>query len=195
MNLKRILIMASLFVISIFGSKSTAQDISKAELLDSTNIYKYKVLDIDKQEIELAEYDGKVLLIVNVASKCGNTPQYEGLEKIYRKYKPRGFEILAFPCNDFGQQEPGSNEEIQNFCTLNYDVTFQLFDKITVKGESKAPLYQMLTNNPVTGKSDIRWNFEKFLIDRSGNVVRNFGSKTKPENDKIISAIDSLLNN
>jgi len=196
MNLKKIFILvASLFGITILGGKSTAQNISKENLLESANIYKYKVIDIDKEEIDLSIYQDKVLLIVNVASKCGFTYQYEGLENIYRKYKSEGFEILAFPCNDFGKQEPGTNVEIKNFCSLNYNVTFQLFDKISVKVESKAPLYQMLTDNPVTGKSEIRWNFEKFLFDRNGNIVSRYGSRMKPENEKITSVIDSLLTN
>ncbi len=194
MNIKIIItIMAALFGITFSGNKSTAQDISKEELSEKANVYKYKVLNIDKEEVALSDYKGKVLLIVNVASKCGFTPQYKGLEKIYRKYKPQGFEILAFPCNDFKNQEPGTNEEIKNFCSVNYDVTFPLFDKISVKGENKAPLYKMLTDNPVTGKSEVRWNFEKFLIDKNGNVVKRFRSPTKPDSTKITSAIEELL--
>ena len=171
--------MTAIFGITLFGSKSQAQNISAEELLEKANVYKYKVMDIDKKEVDFSYYNGKVKLIVNVASKCGFTSQYEGLEKIYRKYKSQGFEILAFPCNDFKSQEPGTNEEIKNFCSVNYDVTFQLFDKISVKDDSKAPLYKMLTNNPVTGKSEIRWNFEKFLIDKNGNVVKSKAKKDK----------------
>ena len=193
MNIIRILIMATIFGITLFGSRSRAQDMSPEELSAKANVYKYTVLNIDKEEVPLSDYNGKVLLIVNVASKCGFTPQYKGLEKIYRKYKPQGFEILAFPCNDFKNQEPGTNEEIKNFCSVNYDVTFPLFDKISVKGENKAPLYKMLTDNPVTGKSEVRWNFEKFLIDKNGNVVKRFRSPTKPDSVKITSAIEELL--
>lgn len=194
MNIKKILtITATLFGITFLGNKSTAQDISHEELSEKANVYKFKVLNIDKEEVALSDYKGKVLLIVNVASKCGFTPQYKGLEKIYRKYKPQGFEILAFPCNDFKKQEPGTNEEIKNFCSVNYDVTFPLFDKISVKGENKTPLYKMLTDNPVTGKSEVRWNFEKFLIDKNGNVVKRFRSPTKPDSIKITSAIEELL--
>ncbi|MCF6270288.1 MAG: glutathione peroxidase [Melioribacteraceae bacterium] len=145
------------------------------------------------EDVDLKSYEGKVLLIVNVASKCGFTSQYEGLEKIYNKYKSEGFEILAFPCNDFGKQEPGTNEDIQNFCSTNFGITFQLFDKISVKGENKAELYKMLTDNPVTGKSKILWNFEKFLINKNGNVVKHFRSRTKPEGEKLTSVIEELI--
>ncbi len=185
--------MASIFGISLFGNNVKAQNIQDDELLRSANVYKYSVKNINNVDVDLKSYEGKVLLIVNVASKCGFTKQYEGLEKIYKKYNSQGFEILAFPCNDFGKQEPGTNEEIQNFCSLNFNITFQLFDKISVKGESKSELYKMLTNNPVTGKSKVLWNFEKFLIDRKGNVVNHFRSKTKPESEKLTSLIEKLL--
>jgi glutathione peroxidase len=158
---------------------------------DSINIYDIKVRTVDGQEKSLSEYKGKVLLIVNVASKCGYTPQYEGLEKIYEKYKDRGFEILAFPCNDFGGQEPGSNEEIQSFCKTNYNVTFTLFDKIKVLGGEKSDLYSRLINFEPAG--DISWNFEKFLIDKNGYVAARFKTKVKPESEEIISAIESKL--
>lgn len=192
-NSIRIITMASLFGLSIFGSSMKAQNLSDDEILAQANIYKYSVKDISNNDVNLKNYEGKVLLIVNVASKCGFTPQYEGLEKIYKKYHSDGFEILAFPCNDFGKQEPGTNEEIQNFCSTNFDVTFQLFDKIHVKGENKAELYKMLTDNPITGKSSILWNFEKFLIDRNGNVVKHFRSRTKPESEKITTVVENLL--
>lgn len=187
--------MVTLMGISLFGSKNNAHNLTEEQLLDSANVYKFSVMDIDKKEVDLSDYKGKVLLIVNVASKCGFTSQYEGLEKIYRKYDSQGFEILAFPCNDFKSQEPGSNEEIKNFCSINYDVTFQLFDKISVKDDNKAPLYKMLTDNPVTGKSKIRWNFEKFLIDRKGNIIDRFRSQSKPDDEKISSAIEAELKN
>lgn len=192
-KIERVLIMITIFGISLFSSKTVAQDISNEELMQKANIYQYEVKDIHKEDVNLKSYEGKVLLIVNVASKCGFTSQYEGLEKIYKKYNSKGFEILAFPCNDFGAQEPGTNEEIQNFCSLNFNTTFQLFDKISVKGDDKAELYKMLTDNPVTGKSKILWNFEKFIIDKNGNVVKHFRSKTKPESEKLTSIIEELL--
>lgn len=157
------------------------------------SILNYSVKDNGGSIVNLADYKGKVLLIVNVASKCGYTKQYKGLEQIYRKYKDSGFEILAFPCNDFGGQEPGTNEEIADFCSSNYDVTFKLFDKIKVKGNEKEPLYSMLTNNEVTGTDDIGWNFEKFLIAKDGNVVKKFKSKVDPLSDELTSLIESEL--
>ena len=151
------------------------------------------VKDMNGKAIKLSDYNGKVLLIVNVASKCGYTPQYEGLEKIYKKYKDKGFEILAFPCNDFGHQEPGTNDEIKQFCKSKYDVTFKLFDKIKVLGDDKCSLYARLTDNSVTEKSDIGWNFEKFLIDRKGKIIARFKSKVTPESKELISAIEKEL--
>jgi glutathione peroxidase len=143
--------------------------------------------------VKLSDYKGKVLLIVNVASKCGFTSQYEGLQKIYEQYKDQEFAVLGFPCNDFGGQELGTNEEIKNFCSLNYNVTFPMFDKIQVKGDEKTPLFKLLTNNPVTGKSSIKWNFEKFIIDKEGNVVERFRSTAKPGSKKITSLIEKEL--
>lgn len=159
----------------------------------SSNIFDYTVKDINKKEVKLSDYKGKVLLIVNVASKCGFTKQYTGLQEIYEKYKDQGFEVLGFPCNDFGGQEPGSNEEIAEFCSLNFNVTFPMFDKVKVLGDEKEPLFEALTNNTVTGKSNIKWNFEKFIIDKEGNVVDRFRSITKPESKKITSLIEKEL--
>jgi glutathione peroxidase len=160
---------------------------------DSANIGEITVTDINLNEVKLSDYNGKVLLIVNVASKCGFTSQYAGLQKIYEQYKDQGFEVLGFPCNDFGGQEPGTNEEIKNFCSLNYDVTFPMFDKVHVKGDDKAPLFDLLTNNSVTGKSSINWNFEKFIIDKEGNVIDRFKTPTKPNSKKITSLIEKEL--
>ena len=190
--MKRIIFMAALFGLSLFANKNIAQNKNKVNLKDA-NIYNYTVKNIDKKDVKLSDYKGKVLLIVNVASKCGFTPQYKGLEKIYLKYKSKGFEILAFPCNDFGKQEPGTNEEIKKFCSANYNVTFPLFNKIKVKGNDKEQLYKILTENSVTGKSGIKWNFEKFLIDRNGNVTKRFRSLAKPDGKKITSAIEVEL--
>lgn len=159
----------------------------------SNNILDLTVKDINGKEVKLSNYKGKVLLIVNVASKCGYTPQYEGLEKIYKQYKNKGFEILAFPCNDFGAQEPGTNEEIKEFCSTKYDVTFQLFDKIKVIGKEKSKLYERLINSKNVEQGDIKWNFEKFLIDKNGEIVARFRSKVKPESEEIINAIEKEL--
>ena len=157
------------------------------------NINDITVLDMNNKEVNLSDYNGKVLLIVNVASQCGSTPQYKGLEEIYKKYNPEGFEILAFPCNDFGGQEPGTNEQIQNFCSSKFGVTFRLFDKVKVLGDDKSPLYERIINNSVTEKGDVKWNFEKFLISKDGKIVNRFRTKVEPTSDEVISAIESEL--
>lgn len=185
---------AYVFVIALFLllSKTDALNESKGNTMDK-NIKLITVKDIDGKSVNLSDYKGKVLLIVNVASYCGYTKQYAGLEQIYKEYKDKGFEILAFPCNQFGAQEPGTNEEIKNFCSSKFDVTFKLFDKIDVNGKDKSPLYSILTNNEVTGKSDINWNFEKFLIDKDGNVVARYPSKVDPKSKELTSAIEKEL--
>jgi len=179
-----------LFFIIIFMNQIYAGGENKMK----NSIYDITVKDINGKEVKLSDYKGKVLLIVNVASKCGFTPQYEGLQKIYEKYKDKGFEILAFPCNDFGGQEPGSNEEIKEFCSTNYNVTFKLFDKIKVLGNERAPLYDRLINSDNVEKGDVKWNFEKFLIDKSGTIKARFRSKVKPESEEITKEIEKLLN-
>lgn len=159
----------------------------------NNNVKDIIVKDMFGKEVKLSDYKGKVLLIVNVASKCGYTTQYAGLEAIYKKYKEKGFEILAFPCNDFGGQEPGTNEEIKEFCSTKYDVTFKLFDKVKVLGDDRVALYARLINNDVTEKGDVKWNFEKFLIDKEGNIISRFRSKVKPESEEITKAIEMEL--
>ncbi len=155
----------------------------------------FTVKDIDGKPVKLARYAGDVIMVINVASKCGNTPQYEGLEKIYEKYKAKGFTILAFPANDFGKQEPGDEKTIKEFCEATYKVKFPLFSKIAVKGEEKAPLYKFLTSKETNEKfaGEIDWNFAKFLIDRNGEVVGRFKAGVKPESDAVISAIEKEL--
>lgn len=144
-------------------------------------------------QADLSPYAGKVLLIVNVASKCGFTPQYEGLEALHRNYSDRGFAMLGFPCNQFGGQEPGSADEIASFCSLTYDVTFPVFGKIDVNGPDAAPLYRWLKKQApgLFGTEGIKWNFTKFLIDRAGNVVERYAPQTKPED--IAGDIEKLL--
>lgn len=159
----------------------------------SKNIYDIKVRTMEGEEKNLSDYKGKVLMIVNVASHCGYTSQYEGLEKIYQQYKDKGFEVLAFPCNDFGGQEPGTNDEIRTFCESKFNVTFPLFDKIKVLGGDKSPLYARLTENS-DPSGDIGWNFEKFIIDKNGNIVSRFMSKSKPDSEEVTKAIEALLN-
>jgi len=162
--------------------------------LAASRFYEFSLPAIDGKAAPLAAYKGKVVLVVNVASKCGYTPQYTGLEALYRKYKDKGFVILGFPANNFGLQEPGTNEEIAQFCKLKYDVSFPMYAKVSVKGEDKTPLYQWLTidaNPAVAG--DVKWNFTKFLVDKNGNVVTRFESKVTPEDPQVTAAIEKLL--
>lgn len=145
-------------------------------------IYDFEVEKADGNSVSLKEFKGKVLLIVNTASKCGFTPQFEGLEKLYEKYKDKGLVILGFPCNQFANQDPGTDEEISSFCSLNYGVTFPIFKKIDVNGENAHPLYKYLKNEKKGALgSKIKWNFTKFLVDRDGKVVKRFGSNKKPK--------------
>jgi glutathione peroxidase-family protein len=164
-------------------------------LLFMTHIYSFEVKDIDGVTRSLSEFAGKVLLIVNVASKCGHTPQYKSLQALYSKYKARGFEILGFPSNDFGHQEPGTDAEIKDFCTLTYNVTFPMFSKISVKGKDIHPLYEFLTSKETNPKfsGKIDWNFNKFLIDRKGNVVARFETKNDPMGDRVPRTVEATL--
>jgi glutathione peroxidase len=150
---------------------------------------------LDGRPGRLSDYKGQVVLAVNVASRCGFTPQYAGLEALQEKYSPRGFTVLGFPCNQFFGQEPGSADEIQEFCSVNYGVTFPLFAKLDVKGANQHPLYSILTESPDdSGKAgNVSWNFEKFLVGRDGRVVRRFRSKVTPEDPRLVEAIESLL--
>ncbi|MFC2094444.1 glutathione peroxidase [Bacteroidota bacterium] len=194
MKLENTKIILITFVLSLqLGgfSITVSQNIGSDDLKD--NINDITVMDMENNSIQLSDYNGKVLLIVNVASECGYTPQYKGLEEIYRKYNTLGFEILAFPCNDFGGQEPGTNDEIKAFCSSNYNVTFKLFDKIRVLGEEKSPLYERLTNNSITDRSDINWNFEKFIISKDGKIKARFLSKIKPTDEVITKLIEEEL--
>lgn len=155
------------------------------------NVLDESVKTAKNEAISLRNYAGGVLLIVNVASKCGLTPQYAGLESLYKQYQSRGFKVLGFPCNQFAGQEPGTMDEILTFCSTKYDVTFPIFQKLEVNGEGRAPLYQKLTQAPPTG--DIGWNFEKFLIGRDGNVLARFSAQTKPDTAEVIQAIEQAL--
>ncbi len=161
--------------------------------LNGDMIYDLTATNIDNQTVNLETYSGKVLLIVNVASKCGFTGQYENLESLYQKYKDDGLVILGFPCNQFGGQEPGTSEDIKSFCSLNYGVTFPLFEKVEVNGPDQHPLFALLTgeDSPFPGK--IKWNFSKFLIGRDGEILARFGSMTNPESSKITKAIKAAL--
>lgn len=157
------------------------------------NIYQFSVKDKNDQDVLLKNYEGKVLLIVNTASKCGFTPQYEGLENLYEKYKDQGFEVLAFPCNQFGAQEPGDQAEIESFCSLNFGTKFPIFKKIKVNGDEATPLFNFLKEEApgVLGSKAIKWNFTKFLVNREGRVLKRFAPKDKPED--LTADIEELL--
>jgi glutathione peroxidase len=158
-----------------------------------SSVYDFSAQTLTGKDVNLADYRGQVLLIVNTASKCGFTPQYEGLEKLYEELHPKGLTILGFPCNQFGSQEPGGADEIGQFCQVNYGVSFPMFAKIDVNGAHAHPLYKFLTQEKrgILGTSNIKWNFTKFLIDRAGNVVARYSSLTKPE--QIKPAIESCF--
>ena len=158
-----------------------------------SEIYEYSVKDKDDSEIKMGDYRGKTLLIVNTASKCGFTPQYDGLNELQKKYADQGFSVLAFPCNQFGKQEPGSNSEIQDFCSLNFDVSFPVLAKIDVNGENEEPLFGYLKSEKpgIMGTKGIKWNFTKFLVDKNGEVLKRFSSKTTPS--EIEKEIESIL--
>jgi len=158
-----------------------------------TTAFDFSATDIDGQPRPLADYAGKVLLVVNVASKCGFTPQYEGLEALQRSYRDKGFTVLGFPCNQFGAQEPGDAEEIASFCKLTYDVDFPLYAKIDVNGDEAAPIYRYLKDEApgLLGSRAIKWNFTKFLVDRSGKVVKRYAPQAKPED--LTGDIEALL--
>jgi glutathione peroxidase len=166
-----------------------------ASLFGASGVLDFTLNSLDGKPAPLAEYRGKVVLIVNVASRCGYTPQYTGLEKIYEKYKDQGFVILGFPANNFGGQEPGTNEEIKTFCSSKYQVTFPMYSKVSVKGADSTPLYQFLTDkqsNPATG-GEIKWNFTKFLVDRNGEVIARFEPAITPESADVTGAIEKAL--
>jgi glutathione peroxidase len=180
-----------LLVIAIWGTVAPAQEKEGS----MKTIYDFKMKDIEGKDVSLAEFKGKVVMIVNVASRCGFTPQYAGLQKLYETYGDRGFVILGFPANNFLGQEPGSEEEIMSFCSLNYGVTFPMFSKISVKGSKMDPLYKFLTDkkeHPEFGGA-ITWNFNKFLIGRDGRAIARFGSKETPDSPAIAKAIEAAL--
>jgi glutathione peroxidase len=159
------------------------------------SVYDFTLKNSKGKDVKLEEFRGQVVMLVNVASKCGYTPQYDGLQKIYERYKAEGFTILGFPANNFGAQEPGSDEEIQEFCRLNYGVTFPVFSKISVKGDDQHPLYKHLTGKDTNPNfaGEIKWNFNKFLVGRDGRVVARFDSGDKPEDAKVTQAIEQAL--
>ncbi|MFM7600872.1 MAG: glutathione peroxidase [Pseudanabaena sp.] len=155
-----------------------------------STLYDFQITNIDGQPVDLSQYKGKVALVVNVASKCGYTKQYKGLESLYREYKDKGFEILGFPSNDFGAQEPGTEAEIKSFCSLTYDVTFAMFSKVKVSGSGMTDAYKYLTE---TTGSQVNWNFNKFLVNKEGQVVKYYPSSVAPEDAQLRKDIEALL--
>src|SRR5882762_7730994 len=178
--MKTLALLAGLFVLQIVASRAES-------------IYDIKVKDIDGKGTSLSAYKGKVLLIVNVASKCGLTQQYKALEELQQKYKDKGVTVLGFPCNQFGGQEPGTNEEIKQFCSSKFNVTFPLFDKIDVNGPNRHPLYAGLAGKESPFPGDIKWNFGKFLIGRDGTIIKRFEPRTKPDAPEVIAEIEAAL--
>ncbi len=176
-------------LLSVSGALAADASKKPASVLD------FSVKDIDGKTVDLSKYRGEVLLIVNTASKCGYTPQYKGLEATFEKYKAKGFEVLAFPANEFGNQEPEADPKIKEFCTSNYNVTFPLFSKIVVKGPGIHPVYQFLTSTDSDPKfaGPVGWNFAKFLVNRKGEVIARFGSADAPESPKVTEAIEAAL--
>jgi glutathione peroxidase len=187
--------LAAFLLIAGFALQLRAAPPTTAPATQPSSPLDFMVKDIDGHDVNLADYKGKIVLLVNVASKCGYTPQYEGLERIYNKYKDRGFVIIGFPANNFGSQEPGSNEQIKEFCTSKYSVTFPMMSKISVKGADKDPLYHYLSESPTAGKyaGEIGWNFTKFLVGPDGKVVARFPSKVTPESPELTAAIEAAL--
>jgi glutathione peroxidase len=161
--------------------------------LSAGSLYDIPVKDIDGKESSLKDYQGKVLLIVNVASKCGLTPQYKALETIHEKYKAQGFTVLGFPCNQFLGQEPGTNEEIKQFCSSQYNVSFPLFDKLEVNGPNRHPLYVALAGQDSPFPGNIKWNFGKFLVGRDGKILKRFEPRTTPDSPEVVEAIQAAL--
>ena len=183
------------FIVLSIGLIGTNFQTAAEAVKPPKSILDFKMKDIDGKDVKLKKFKGKVLLVVNTASKCGYTPQYEGLQAVYEKYKAQGFYVLGFPANNFREQEPGTNEEIKEFCTSKYKVTFPMFAKISVKGEDQDPLYKFLTSKETNPQfaGDITWNFNKFLVDRKGNVVARFTSKDTPQGEAVTAAIEKYL--
>ncbi len=186
-------LLACVLVFSISATTLADEDSDKKKVVSPALDFTMK--NIEGRDVYLGDHQGDVLLVVNVASKCGLTPQYKDLEAFYRKYKDQGLKVLAFPANNFGAQEPGSNKEIKQFCKTKFDVTFDLFAKVSVKGDDKCDLYKHLTDTSKNGEfgGEIRWNFQKFLVDRTGQVVARFEPRENPMGDKIVQFVERLL--
>jgi glutathione peroxidase len=179
---------------AVAASTGAIMTLAHAGEKQATGVLGFTMKTIDGEDVALSKYRGKVLLIVNVASKCGNTPQYKDLEALYRKYKDQGLMILGFPANNFGAQEPGTDQEIKTFCSMTYGVSFDMFSKISVKGDDQHPLYRVITSDSTYG-GDVKWNFQKYLVDRQGNLAGKYLPKVQPMSDVLTSAIEKELKN
>ena len=195
MNRLWLLILAGGLWMSVTGIQAADEAKKPGDKTAVETPLKGEMKSLKGEKIDLADYRGKVVMIVNTASFCGNTPQYGDLEQLWKKYGEKGFVVLGFPANEFGKQEPGSDAEIAEFCTKNYRVSFPMFSKIVVKGEGKAPLYEYLTSKKTNPKfsGEITWNFEKFLVGRDGKVAARFKPGMKPQTDQIVRAIETEL--
>lgn len=180
--------------LAVLGSFLLRQD-DGVSVARTAPVLDFTMKDIDGNSVHLGKFQGSVIMIVNTASYCGNTPQYKGLQTLYDRYKKQGFVVLAFPSNDFGNQEPGTNREIKEFCSVNYDISFPVFSKLSVKGEKKAPLYRYLTESKTNPRysGEIEWNFAKFLIARDGSIAGRFRAGEDPLSENIVKAVESQL--
>jgi glutathione peroxidase len=198
MNVLTVCLLVAIFGLSGLAAADPTTQPSTQPSADAASVppvLRFTMKSLSGRDVNLAQYQGTVILIVNTASKCGNTPPYAPLEALYQKYADQGFVILGFPSNDFGHQEPGTDKDISTFCTKNYGVTFDMFSKVDVKGENQCDLYKFLTNSDTDPSfaGDITWNFEKFLVSRDGNIVARFKPRTKPDSQQVIDAIESEL--
>jgi glutathione peroxidase len=191
--MRKLLMVIAALAVCAGVSLAVHADEKKAEKV--APVLRFKMTSLAGKEVDLAKYQGKVVLMVNVASQCGNTPQYEDLQALHEKYAKQGLAILGFPSNDFGMQEPGTDEEIATFCKENYGVKFDMFSKVVVKGKGQCPLYDYLTSKKTDPKfaGDITWNFEKFLVNRKGEVVARFAPRVKPSDEKVLAAVKAEL--
>ncbi len=196
MNIRFTLSSVLLFGFLAIASIANGQETLTKEQTKVAPALNFKMTSIDGEEVDLSQYAGKVVLVVNVASKCGMTPQYKDLQALHEKYADQGLVVLGFPCNQFGGQEPGSEADIKEFCSTKYNVSFPMFSKIDVKGSKQAPFFQYLSNLDLQpkGKGEIGWNFEKFIIDRSGQPIARFGSRVKPTAQEVERVIVAALN-
>ena len=191
---QNLLLISALALVMIAGCNPgyTLAGDAGAPAAQTGSVYDFTLNDVDGKPLPLNQFRGEVLLLVNTASFCGNTPQYEQLQTMYERYHAQGFEILAFPANNFGQQEPGTNEEIKKFCYTKYSLTFPLFSKISVKGDDKHPLYRYLTErSPFPG--EVEWNFQKYLVDRTGHIIARYHHRTKPLSDEVVQDVERSL--